>query len=161
MRDGSLLFTIRRGNSLSSIAVWPPRGTEAGKAPELVPNATTPQLLDEAIVFARGSSLMAAGLDSRALRLSSEPRALDLQVQPTRWGAPMYALSNNGTLVYAKPAAGRRLVWMDRSGQEAYVKMDERMFTHLRLSPDGTQIVVGGDEGRLWIFSPDGALRIA
>jgi Tol biopolymer transport system component len=138
--------------------VSPSYGTEAGKARELVPDATTPRLLDEAIVFARGRSLMAAGFDSRAIRLSSEARALDLQVQTTRWGAPMYALSNSGTLVYAKPAAGRRLVWMDRSGQEAYVKTDERMFTHLRLSPDGTQIVVGGDEGRLWIFSPDGAL---
>ncbi len=162
MRDGSLLFTIRRGSfssNLNSVAVWPPHGTEAGKARELVPNATTPRLLDEAIVFARGRSLMAAGFDSRAIRLSSEPRALDLQVQTTRWGAPMYALSNNGTLVYAKPAAGRRLVWMDRSGQEEYVKTDERMFTHLRLSPDGTRIAVDvGDEGRLWIFSPDGAL---
>ena len=158
MRDGSLLFTVRRGGSLSSVAVSPSHGTEAGKTRELVANATTPRLLDEAIVFARGRSLMAAGLDSRAIRLSSEARALDLQVQTTRWGAPMYALSNNGTLVYARPAAGRRLVWMDRSGQEAYVKTDERTFTHLRLSPDGTRIVAGGDEGRLWIFSADGAL---
>ena len=72
---------------------------------------------------------MAAGFDSRAIRLSSEPRALDLQVQTTRLSAaPMYALSNNGTLVYAKPAAGRRLVWIDRSGREEYVKTDERMF---------------------------------
>jgi Tol biopolymer transport system component len=138
--------------------VSPAHGTEAGKARELVPNATTPRLLDEAIVFARGRSLMAAGLDSRAIQLSSEPRALDLHVQTTRWGFPMYALSNNGTLVYARPAAGRRLVWVTRSGQEEYVKTDERTFTHLRLSPDGQQVVVGGDEARLWIFSPDGAL---
>jgi eukaryotic-like serine/threonine-protein kinase len=163
MRDGSLLFTILRGSFLStvnSIAVSPSHGTEAGKAREVVPNATTPRLLDEAIVFARGNSLMAAGFDSRAIQLSSEPRALDLQVQTTRYSsAPMYALSNNGTLVYAKPAAGRRLVWMDRSGQEEYVKTDERMFAHLRLSPDGTRIAANvADEGRdLWIFSADGA----
>ncbi len=72
----------------------------------------------------------------------------------------MYALSNNGTLVYAKPAAGRRLVWVDRSGQEEYVKTDERMFAHLRLSPDGTRIAanVADEGGDLWIFSADGAL---
>ena len=164
MRDGSLLFTILRGSFLSnlnSIAVRPPDGTKAGKTRELVPNATTPRLLDEAIVFAQGRSLMAAGFDSRATRLSSEPRALDLQVQTTRYSsAPMYALSNTGTLVYAKPAAGRRLVWMDRSGQEEYVKTDERRFAHLRLSPDGTRIAanVADEGGDLWIFSADGAL---
>ena len=87
---------------------------------------------------------MAAGFDSRAIRLSSEPRALDLPgADDPAFGAPMYALSNNGTLVYAKPAAGRRLVWVDRSGQEEYVKTDERMFAQLRLSPDGTRVAVG------------------
>ena len=71
----------------------------------------------------------------------------------------MYALSNNGTLVYAKPAAGRRLVWVDRSGHEEYVKTDERMFAHLRLSPDGTRVAVDvADEGDLWVFSADGAV---
>ena len=58
----------------------------------------------------------------------------------------MYAVANNGTLVYAAPPGGRRLVWVDRDGREEFVKADERMYAQLRLSPDGTRVatVVAG-----------------
>jgi Tol biopolymer transport system component len=161
--DGSLLFTAIRGGWLStrnSIAVWPPNGSVAR---ELVPNATTPQLLgSDAVVFARGRTLFAAGFDSRSIQLIGEPRALDLQVQTTSYSAaPMYTLAGNGTLVYARPAGGRRLVWTDRHGNEEYLKADEQHYSHLRISPDGTRVAINRSDGDrdIWVYTRDGSLE--
>jgi serine/threonine-protein kinase len=159
--DGSLLFTILRGSFQSarnSLAVWPPNGREAR---ELVPNATSPQLVgDDTLIFAQGRTLFAAGFDSQAIRLLGEPRALDVQVQTTLFSAaPMYALARNGTLVYAEPARGRRLVWVDRQGREEFVSAGERMYAQLRISPDGRRVatyVADGDRD-LWVLALDGS----
>jgi Tol biopolymer transport system component len=161
MRNGWLLFTSVRGGFLSSansISMWRPKATQAS---ELVPNASSPQLLGtDAIVFARGRALFAAGFDSRAIRLTGEPRAMNVQVQTTLYsGAPMFAVANNGTLVYAESPGGRRLVWIDRDGREEFVKTEERMYSHLRLSPDGTRVatfVLDADRD-LWVIGLDGS----
>ena len=89
--DGSLLFTGLKGGMLStlnSINVWRPG---APKAQEVVPHASSPQLLGrDAIVFAQGRALFAAGLDSRAVRLTGEPRAMGIQVQTTSYSAAAF-----------------------------------------------------------------------
>ena len=66
----------------------------------------------------------------------------------------MYALSSNGTLVYAQASGDRRLVWVDRQGREEFGGMPERLYSHLRLSPDGTRIVTYQADGDrdLWLF---------
>ena len=80
--DGPLLFTSLRGGllgSLNSISGLRPDTTDAV---EVVPNATSPQLVGaNALVFARGRSLFAAGFDSQALRLTGAPRAMGIDVQ--------------------------------------------------------------------------------
>jgi serine/threonine-protein kinase len=157
--DGSLLFTGLRGSMLSnlnSIKVW---RSNATTAQEVVPQASSPQLLGrDAIVFAQGRELFAAGFDSRAIRLTSEPRAMGIQVQTTSLSvAPMYAVSDNGTLVYAEYPGGRRLVWVDRDGREELVKGEERMYAQMRLSPDGTRVVAGVHDGNLWVVPLDGS----
>jgi eukaryotic-like serine/threonine-protein kinase len=162
MPDGSILFTVLRAgylSSLNSVALLPPGGSEAR---DVVPNATSPHLMGpETIVFAQGASLMAAAFDSAAVRLKGEPRALDVRVQTTLYSvAPMYAVANNGTLVYAEPAAGRRLVWIDRQGVELPFPAESRMYSHLRLSPDGTRVAAHDADGDrdLWVLPVDGGL---
>ncbi len=107
-----------------------------------MPDASSPQTLGpDVLVFARGRALFAAGFDSGAVRLTGDPRAMNVPVvQTARNGAPMYAVANNGTLVYAAAPGGRRLVWIDRHGREEFAKTDERMSGMLRLSPDGTRV---------------------
>ena len=161
MRDGSLLFAAMRGGfhgSLNRIMVVRPGAPEAR---EVVADGTSPQLAGSgAIVFARGHSLFAAGFDSRTIRLTGEPRAMDVQVQTVFNGAPMYAVANNGTLVYAESPGGRRFLWVDRSGNEEFAKTGERMYAHMRLSPDGTRVAaaVSDADRALWVFGLDGSL---
>jgi serine/threonine protein kinase/Tol biopolymer transport system component len=161
MRDGSLLFSAMRGGfqgTLSRIMVVRP---DAAEAREVVSDATTPQLAGNgAIVFARGDSLFAAGFDSRAIRLTGEPRAMNVRMQTAFNAAPMYAVANNGTLVYAESPGGRRLVWVDRSGNEEFARTEERMYAHMRLSPDGTRVAaaVSDADRALWVFGLDGSL---
>jgi len=160
LADGSLLITVVRGgwqSTRNSLAVWPPDGNDVR---ELVPNATSPQLVGDAIVFAQGRRLFAARFDSRARRVIGEPRALDVEVQTTAYSAaPMYAVAGNGTLVYGEPAPGRRLVWVDRLGREELVSGEERMYSHLRLSPDGTRVAtyLADADRDLWVFALDGS----
>jgi serine/threonine protein kinase/Tol biopolymer transport system component len=161
LANGSLLFTILRGSFQStrnSVGVW---GPGAKQAAELVTNATTPQLVGrEALVFAQRRRLMAAGFDSGAVKLTGEPRALDVQVQTTSYSlAPMYAVAGNGTLVFAEAVRGRRLVWVDDRGREDDVKAEERMYAHLRISPDGTRVatyVADGDRD-IWVLALNGS----
>ncbi|CAN5686273.1 hypothetical protein BH24ACI4_BH24ACI4_23660 [soil metagenome] len=154
--DGSLLFTVLRGGWHSqgnSVEVW---SAEDGAARQLVPNATSPQMLDrDTLIYAQGHAFFAASVDPEAMRVIGEPRALGLRVQPAAFSAaPMYALAGNGTLVYAEPARGRRLVWIDRQGREEPVNAEERMYSHLRLSPDGTRVATYQPDGDrdLWVF---------
>jgi Tol biopolymer transport system component len=70
----------------------------------------------------------------------------------------MYAVANNGTLVYAASPGGRRLVWIDRDGREELAKPDERPYQILRLSPEGTRVAAGGTSpGDLWVYGLDGS----
>jgi len=163
MRNGSLLFTSVRGgfeSHLNSIRVRKPDNAQAS---ELVPDASSPQTLgSDLLVFARGAALLAAGFDSDAVRLTGEPRAMnEREVQTARNGAPMYAVANNGTLVYAASPGGRRLVWIDRDGREEPAKTDEGPYGILRLSPDGTRVAasLGGADRDLWVIALDGSSK--
>jgi serine/threonine protein kinase len=159
--DGQLLFTSLRGGLLSSLNSVSAVRAGGSDAREVVPNATSPQLVGrDALAFARGRSLFAAGFDSRASRLTTEPRAMGIDVQTTLYQAgPMYAVAGNGTLVYAQPPGGRRLVWVDRRGREEFVNGAERMYSHFRLSPDGTRVAAYllEDDRDLWVIALDGS----
>jgi len=165
MGNGWLLFTAVRGSFLSrlnSILVWKP---DPKQPTELVPDASSPQTLGtDVLVFARGRALFAAGFDSGAVRLTGEPRAMNVPVvQTARNGAPMYAVANNGTLVYAASPGGRRLFWTDRDGREEFAKTDEPLGGPLRLSPDGTRVAgtMEGDADRdLWVIGLDGSSKV-
>jgi Tol biopolymer transport system component len=68
-----------------------------------------------------------------------------------------FAVARDGTLAYV-PAASRksRLVWFDREGKTRPLDNEPREYSHPRISPDGSRVVVrvqqeaGG--GELWIY---------
>lgn len=158
---GALLFTELRGGMLSTLTSINTLRKDSTDAERLVSNASSPQLVgQDALAFARGRDLFAAGFDRRGIRLTSEPLAMGRQLQTTQLSmAPMYAVADNGTLVYARWAGGRRFVWVHRDGREEYVKAPERMYNNIRLSPDGTRVAVGlpEDDRGLWSIALDGS----
>jgi Tol biopolymer transport system component len=160
MRNGWPLFTSVRGGFRSALTSIHVKKPDTPQASELVADAASPQTLgSDVLVFSRGAALSAAPFDSGAVRLTGEPRAMDVPpVQRANNGAPMYAVANNGTLVYAASPGGRRLVWIDRDGREQFATTTERQYQILSLSPDGTRVAAGGNgPDELWVYGLDGS----
>jgi eukaryotic-like serine/threonine-protein kinase len=63
----------------------------------------------------------------------------------TRFGAGLFDIAADGTLVYqprsARPAA-RTLVWVDRQGREEAAPIPPRPYVQARLSPDGKRVAL-------------------
>ncbi len=114
------------------------------------------------LVFARGRSLFAAGFDSRAIRLTGEPRAMGVDVQTTLLQAgPMYAVARNGTLVYPASAGPAVSSGSIVTGVKKFVNADERMYCAVpavaRRDARGRDLLLDGTG--LWVIGLDGSLR--
>jgi eukaryotic-like serine/threonine-protein kinase len=125
------------------------------------------------VVFARGTTLMAAPFDPAELALTGGPVAMLQDVRhPNPQTAADYTLSATGTLAYVPADAGagdgRVIVWVDRSGAVAGRAVSEVVDNARdpRLSPDGQRLVLTtgppGD-GDLWSYDLRGRppLRLA
>ena len=101
------------------------------------------------LVFARGTTLMAAPFDPERLSVTGAPVAVLPGVRhPSSVAAVDYGLSENGTLVYvpAEPAVvpPRALVWVDRNGRVSGRAIEEPIggARDPRLSPDGRRLLL-------------------
>ena len=107
------------------------------------------------LVYAQpgAGTLMAAPFDLGGLEVTGDPVPILQGVRHSPLVAVDYALSNNGTLIYSPQsgAGGYDLVWVDREGQENLLTEEPRPFTHIRLSPDGQQVVLDMT-GDIWIY---------
>jgi Tol biopolymer transport system component len=96
------------------------------------------------LVYGRGMEILAVEVDpSRRVVTGTPFRVLDA-VQDTLWGAPVFAVSDQGTLVYAPAATTRytgRIVWLDRSGQVREEVEAGHAYQRPRVSPDGTRVL--------------------
>ncbi len=80
-----------------------------------------------------------------------------------------FDVSQTGTLIYVPgPAAGnalgqRDLAFVDRGGQVTMLNLPPGFYESPRLSPDGTRVAVGSDDGTdasIWIYALSGATAI-
>jgi Tol biopolymer transport system component len=104
------------------------------------------------LVFGRGRSILAVPFDAGQLKVTGAEVTLveDAQVDPGL-GNASYRVSKNGTLVVipGQSIQGRRFVWVDRSGVETPVPLDEGAFTSPSISPDGRLMAFAkGTRGR-------------
>ncbi len=114
------------------------------------------------IVFARGTTIMAAPFSVSELEVTGSPVTMVENVRhPNALTAADYALSTNGTLVYvaADPQSSARstIVWVDRAGNRIGPAVDETIDNPRdpAVSPDGTRLLLStGPEGDgdLWIY---------
>jgi serine/threonine-protein kinase len=133
----------------------------SGDQKVLVEGAQNPNYLPSGhLVFARGTTLMAAPFDLDELALTGLPVTQPENVRdPGASTAADYAVSATGTLVYVPDTqedARDTLVWVDNSGRSLGRAVVENLSAprNPRVSPDGTRIAVTtgrqGD-GELWI----------
>ena len=142
--DGSaVLFTLwTTGLETAQIAVQPLEGGEpkvllAGTNPRYVPTGH--------LVFARENSIWVAPFDADRLEVVGEVEPLVDRVQVYDGGLAMFALSDEGSLMYfsGEPVANRTLVWVDREGREEPVPgVPPGNYRTVRVSPDGTRLAM-------------------
>jgi eukaryotic-like serine/threonine-protein kinase len=114
------------------------------------------------VVFARGTTIMAAPFDASELAVAGEPVAMIENVRhPGTLTAADFALSASGTLVYV-PASGDQtvraaVVWVDRAGRVQGRAIGELLDNPRdpALSPDGTRLALTtgpASQGDLWSY---------
>jgi eukaryotic-like serine/threonine-protein kinase len=114
------------------------------------------------VVFARGTTIMAAPFDASELAVTGEPVAMIENVRhPNPLTAADFALSASGTLVYV-PGSGETtvrsaVVWVDRGGKPLGRAIDEPIDNPRdpALSPDGTRLALtigASGQGELWSY---------
>jgi serine/threonine-protein kinase len=95
--------------------------------------------------------LFASAFDANTLTLDEQRVSLVQGVQtalPPLGGSGFYALSTNGTLVFIPGTTGpvtnpeKRLVWVDREGNEQPLPLRPDDYSMARISPDGTRIAL-------------------
>jgi len=103
-------------------------------------------------------TLMAAPFDQRRLALTGPPRSTGILVLQDGEAAAAFALSEQGTLLYAPPAGGRSLLArVGRDGTEEIVDNELwRDINAVSLSPDGSRIAMSlteNGQGSVWRYN--------
>jgi len=96
------------------------------------------------LVFARNNVLFASPIDPRNPKVTAAPLpVLDGVGGEDTSGASHFSVSRNGTLAYVPGTSGEldELVWIDQSGKIEPVGAPLRQYDHVRVSPDGTQLL--------------------
>ena len=110
------------------------------------------------LVYATAGTLRAVPFDLTRLETYGTPVPIERNVVTTANGAVDAVVAGDGTLAYVAGGAvaqpTRTLVWVDRKGSETPIMAPPRVYTHPRLSPDGTRVAVfAADQAQdLWMF---------
>jgi Tol biopolymer transport system component len=137
----ALLYTVWTGGRMedSKIAVQRLDGKERRIVYE---GASEAQWVSSGhLVFTRGGTLFAAPFDLDKLALTAAPQpVLEGVRHGLDNGISQFTVSANGTLAYIAgeaSAAGRSLLWVDRTGAAQPAAPENRPYADVRLSPDG------------------------
>jgi Tol biopolymer transport system component len=122
-----------------------------------------------ALLFLRGTTLMAQSFDASRRTLSGEAMPLADRVQISEVSANLrtgtFSVSETGVLVYrADVSGGSDLVWFDRAGREVGRLGDRAKYLDVVLAPDGAQAAVsvmepGTATRDVWIYDISRGLR--
>jgi serine/threonine-protein kinase len=122
------------------------------------------------IVYAVGRTLFAVPFDLRRLeaiggRVPIVEGVLRVNLADVQTGVAHFSVSNTGSLIYipgpvSATADQRDLVRLDRHGSVEPLKLRPGPYEFPRVSPDGTRLAVGTDDGKeaiVWIYDLAGA----
>jgi eukaryotic-like serine/threonine-protein kinase len=101
-----------------------------------------------ALLFLRGTALMAQPFDARRLELTGHAVQLADQVNGTLLDG-LYSASNTGLLAYAMTGGNKRqLTWYDRAGKALGHVGEPTARDEMELSPDETRVAEGRSDDR-------------
>ena len=110
------------------------------------------------LVFARGSDLMAVPFDLERLEVTGQGISVvsGVMTEPTS-GAAQFAMSSNGTLVFAPGGRFEPLldpVWVQRDGTTTPVGLPPRPYRWPVLSPDGKRlaVIIAGATDAIFVY---------
>jgi serine/threonine-protein kinase len=115
------------------------------------------------IVYAFAGTLFAVRFDLRQLAIVGSPVPVIegiMRASAGNTGTAQFSAAENGTVVYvpgpASPSATQQdVALMDRQGALQPLKLPPAPYEHPRVSPDGTRLAVGTDDGKtaiVWIY---------
>jgi serine/threonine-protein kinase len=138
--EKSVLFTTGTKEGYK-IAV---QSLESGERTELFIGAYAQYLPTGHLVYTHGNDLLAVPFDLKSLKATGGSVLVVGDVFQTSLGAPQYAISESGTLVYASgkivTASQRTLLWVDLNGNEKPLSAPPDSYSSPKISPDGTKI---------------------
>jgi serine/threonine-protein kinase len=151
----ALLFTVWKGGDFSAAAIWSV-SLQSGARKLLLESAAAPHYVAPGfLVFSRAGALFAVRFDPERLAVSGEAVPVVDAVWTDRGtGTAHYAVSGNGTLVYAPGGSAvelRRLVLVDRQGRSQVLPADPNFYGNPRPSPDGRRVAVEVLND-IWVF---------
>jgi eukaryotic-like serine/threonine-protein kinase len=131
----------------------------AGERRNLIKGAMQPRYASAGhLIYAQGGSLMAVPFDMKRLEVTGAAvPVVEGVLQSATSGAAEYSLSTTGSLVYVPggvQAEQRRLVWVNRNGEEHPVAAPPRAYQFPRISPDGRRVGLAiGEQGtQVWLY---------
>jgi len=111
------------------------------------------------LIFARKDVLFAVPTDPADPRVTEAPiPVLDGVGGEDTSGASHFDISSEGTLIYLPGSSDvlDELVWVDRAGKVEPIGAPQRLYDHVRLSPDGKQVLLtigpARGSGDIWRF---------
>jgi serine/threonine-protein kinase len=131
---------------------------KSGERKELFEGDTPRYLPTGHIIYAVGNNLFAVRFDINTFKVIGGSVGLVEGVLRSA-GAPQYAVSDSGTLVYVPGTASsfvqRTLVWVDRNGKEEPLPAPPNAYFNPRLSPDGRKVALSietAGKRDIWIW---------
>jgi serine/threonine-protein kinase len=156
----AILFTVGTGGSWDD-ALIVAQQLDTGERKVLIEGGSDARYVRTGhLVYVRAGALMAAPFDPDQLEVTGPPIAVVEGVMPSTQitGAAFVGLSQLGWLVYVPGTARateRKLIWVDRQGQEQPLPVPPQPYVVPSLSPDGQQVAVEIDEGNqqdVWVY---------
>ena len=146
----AVLFTEWSGSDETSHIVA--LDLEGGDQRVLIAGGSSPRYAPTGhIVYTRADALWAVPFDMDGLAVTGDPVPVQENVLTKNNGAANFDVSDDGVLVYtaADSAAARRgtLVWVDREGRETPILTPPGDYGSLRLSPNGTHVMLTIPDG--------------
>jgi Tol biopolymer transport system component len=151
---GQVLFMIHpAGNVAPDIAVLDPK---AGTRRVIVRGGGLPSYVPPGfLVFATEGALNAVRFDLSRFETAGTPvPVLDRVITKTPRGAN-YAVSRNGSLVYASGDPIRltdTIAWVGRDGHEETIRVQPHLYVMPRVSPDGQYVVLDARDEEMDLF---------